>query len=507
MSTLTVALLLFTISFLFALVLTPAVFLVPSALRIVAKPAMGGADAAPLPTLGGAAVFVAFMLSLLWLAVLGPSTSAHLLPGPALTPSIVLCAAAMFCLGLVDDLKGVRFGRRIPVQLILSIGLYILGLRIDRISNPFGQPIQLGAFAPLVTAVWIVGITNAMDIMSGFEGLAAGVCAMTAVVLGLAPLQAGSASGLAFAMSLAGASAGFLLYSFPPARILLGHSGSLFLGALLATISLQSSQKGPVAVAVLVPMIALALPVAGISLAVARRFLTGRDILEADHRHVHDMLLALGLSKRRVLLILYGVTAAFGAAALLLVDASIERSLLIVGIVLCATAAATARLGYHEFRHLWDFLKLGMAYRSQLVFKRHVLKSASDCIATHDTFDAMWHKVETVTKILSFDRVVFEPSGPADERLPRRVWARTHAIEAHPLTAHIEIPVASAGQRYGTLVFERQRSPHALRADAMVLDELGSCLAARLLELQGQASAANRDKQGSQQHPASRPRL
>lgn len=444
---------------------------------------------------GGVAVFVAWALPLALLGLLAGERWSVLFGDRHVVGGIALSVSLMFLLGLYEDFRAANAGLRLIVQTMIALALYALGIRIDTVSNPFGEPFVLGLFSPVLTVCWVIGITHAVNLMNGIDGLAAGVCAMTAVVMAIASRSVGSSAGILYAVPLAGAGAGFLVYSFPPARVRMGASGTFFLGSVLAIVSLLSSQKGHVAVAVFVPVVAFGLPLTNASLALIRRFLCGRGLFEADGRHVYHRLLDLGLSPRRVVLALYVVTLAFGMASLLLVNASSLRATLIVCAVLGIIVVACSRLGYHEFRHIWDFVERGMGHRGELIFARQIVSLAGQRIAEANRFDDIWYQTRMVARLLLFDRVTLEPAdremadsasatdGNGRSALSRRVWAKDHASEDAPAGDSADVAIWSNGRRLGTIIFERLR--HRINTgDHAALADLGEYVSARVAGLE-----------------------
>ena len=496
MGPLAIAFLLFAGSLALSIAATRTVWTLAARWHVGMQREANGVEADSTPGMGGVAVFVAWAIPLALLGLFGGQRWSHLFGDRHVVVGVSLSASVMFLLGLYDDIRGASAWLKLAVQVSVALALYMLGIRIETVSNPFGEPFVLGLFAPVLTVFWIVGVTHAVNLMDGIDGLAAGVCAMTALVMGLASQFVGSSTGILYAVPTAGAAAGFLVYNFPPARVLMGASGTFFLGSILATISLLSSQKGHVAVTVFVPVIAFGLPLTNASLAVLRRFLAGRGIFQADGRHVYHRLLALGLSPRLVVLILYGVTLAFGTAALLLVNASGVRAALIVCTVLGIIVIACSRLGYHEFRHIWDFLQRGMGHRGELIFTRQLVNLAGQHMAEANSFGEIWDEIKMVARLLLFDRVTFEPSGSKNKDQAcaaemglgsvssKHVWAKSHAVESAALGNCVEIPVKANGRACGTIAFERLSS-RISAGDRAVLAELGEHVSARMAVLDG----------------------
>jgi UDP-GlcNAc:undecaprenyl-phosphate GlcNAc-1-phosphate transferase len=186
--------------------------------------------------------------------------------------------------------------------------LYFFGFRIDILSNPFGQTIQLGVLSLPFSVLWILMITNAINLLDGIDGLVPGVTAVISLSLGIINVIYGNTIIAVLTFCLAGACAGFLPHNFAPARIFLGDTGSLFIGMTLAGISMYSLFKGTTATLIAVPLVLFGLPLFDTMSVMIGRLAKGRPVFQADKSHIHHRLLELGLSQRQAALFLYVVT-------------------------------------------------------------------------------------------------------------------------------------------------------------------------------------------------------
>ncbi len=305
-----------------------------------------------IPRLGGVGIAAAFSAPVLALFLFdrGVALSVHedaekvlgLLAG-----AILLCAT-----GFVDDTRGLKASNKLTLQLVAATIAFALGFRIDAVYLPAFGNLQMGVFAYPVTVLWIVGITNAVNLIDGLDGLAAGVVFFAAATNLVVALLADATLMALLMASLMGALVGFLIYNFNPARIFMGDSGSYFLGFVLATTSLiGSTHKASTAVSLLVPILALGVPIFDTLFSMVRRILERRSVFSPDRGHIHHRLLDLGLSHRRAVLILYGVSAAFTAAA---VAVSFDRNWQTgLALVVASTVLITLVrwVGYFDYVH------------------------------------------------------------------------------------------------------------------------------------------------------------
>jgi UDP-GlcNAc:undecaprenyl-phosphate/decaprenyl-phosphate GlcNAc-1-phosphate transferase len=272
-----------------------------------------------IPRLGGIALVVAFFAPLLVLFGLETEVARKFFADPLHIVGLVTGGLIITGLGVFDDVRGVRAWTKLWVQLLAACIAYACGFRIEAVAVPLLGHLDMGIFALPVTALWIVAIVNALNLIDGLDGLAGGVAFFACVANFVVGAINGDSLVMLLSASLGGAVLGFLLFNFNPASIFMGDSGSLFLGYVLATTSiLGSSVKSSTTVAILVPLIALGLPLMDTLFAMLRRVLERRPIFSADRGHIHHQLLAMGVNHRRAVLILYGLSILFTAGAILL---------------------------------------------------------------------------------------------------------------------------------------------------------------------------------------------
>lgn len=259
--------------------------------------------------LGGLGIYAAFLLTAVGLVLVG--AKAPLLDANQLQLGIGLLVGGtvIFGVGLYDDLKPIRALYKLFGQVVAAAVAWHFGFRVDAIDLPMMEPFQTGVLSLPITIVWIVGIINAINLIDGLDGLAAGVVFFAAVTNFVVAWMMGTTLVALVMAVLAGAVLGFLFFNFNPARIFMGDSGSYFLGFVLAVCSIAGPlQKASAAVSIAVPLVALGVPIIDTLLAIVRRFLEKRPLFSPDRGHVHHRLLDMGITHRRAVLIIYGVT-------------------------------------------------------------------------------------------------------------------------------------------------------------------------------------------------------
>jgi UDP-GlcNAc:undecaprenyl-phosphate GlcNAc-1-phosphate transferase len=296
-----------------ALALTPAVRALARRWNVVDTPDARKIHRGPIPRVGGVAVTLAMGLALMTGTATGLVTDADV---RAWLP-VLAGGAVVFAVGLWDDLRPVPASLKLLVHLAAAAVTVALGVRIDHVTF-FGVTIALGVLAVPLTLTWIVGVTNAFNLMDGLDGLATGLAIIAAATCATVSLSRGDTQGGLLLILVLGALGGFLPYNFNPATIFLGDSGSLVVGYVLAVTAITSFQKGATALVVLGPLLLFALPISETLHSVVRRLREEglRGVLLADQRHVHYRLLGRGLSQRQAVLLLYGVSLSMALLAL-----------------------------------------------------------------------------------------------------------------------------------------------------------------------------------------------
>ncbi len=268
----------------------------------------------PMPLLGGVAIYLGFLLSILIFIHQEPfSSNAHMLLGVLGSALIIVLA------GIADDLKGLSARRKLFYQIVASAIVTLFGFSIIKVSNPFGGSFHIPEIVSMaLTVFWIVGFINAVNLLDGLDGLSSGVVAIISGSLFFAALKTNSPVAAILAIAICGSSLGFLPYNFYPAKIFMGDSGSMLLGFILSIISMRVAYKGATFTAVVVPVIAMAIPFLDTGLAIIRRSINGKGIMKADKQHIHHRLLFREGTQKKTVLTLYCLTLSFGLIAIAL---------------------------------------------------------------------------------------------------------------------------------------------------------------------------------------------
>jgi UDP-GlcNAc:undecaprenyl-phosphate GlcNAc-1-phosphate transferase len=361
----------------------------------------------PIPRLGGIAIVAAFYVPLLALQAFDSGAAAAF--GAASERATALFAGGLViaALGLYDDLRGATARTKLFVQFSVAAVAYGFGYRIDAVALPLVGVIELGPLGVPLTLLWIAGVINAFNLIDGLDGLAGGVALVTLVSVFSIALGAGDALLILVAATLAGAVLGFLFFNFNPASIFMGDTGSMFLGFALATTSIQASHRSPTAVALLVPVIALGLPIADTLLAMARRALRGAPLFSADRGHIHHRLLARGLSQRETVLTLYGFCACLGGTAMVVFGSSDGEALLALSFLAAGGLAVMRWLGFLD----WNSLGEVLCQRRRNVERRRRLAVVASQLDFAAEAEGIAATLAQVGPVLEVDHVALRASG------------------------------------------------------------------------------------------------
>ena len=321
----------------------------------------------PIPRMGGLAIFVGFLVSVLFFVPLGNEFR-----------SILIGALILVVLGIIDDIVALKPKTKFAGQIIAALIPALSGVSIHGIVNPFvpGQYSTLGIFSIPFTVIWIVGITNAVNFIDGLDGLACGVSAIATVTMFIIAVLFGETYIALMMAALAGACLGFLPYNMNPAKIFMGDTGSMFLGYILATVSIQGLFKFYAVISFAVPFILLGLPIFDTGFAIVRRLLKGQSPLQADRGHVHHRLIDLGFDQKQSVAILYAFSALMGLTAVILARTN-ESKLIILAIAVLVCFFLAMSLMSFEKRHRAE-------EQAQL---ERIQKAAMEKEASEDTSD------------------------------------------------------------------------------------------------------------------------
>ncbi|MFZ5799812.1 MAG: glycosyltransferase family 4 protein [Candidatus Omnitrophota bacterium] len=301
-----------------------------------------------VPTLGGIVIYLAFTLGLMLAFKMNPAFRQEF---ASYLVSLLIGSVAILVLGALHDTVDIQPVAKLMGQIIAALIIFIHGIRIEVITNPFGGILYLPQeISLLLTVAWMVAVMNAINLIDGLDGLAGGITVIGSTALLCIAFLKHDISSMFITIALIGSILGFLRYNFHPAKVFMGDTGSMFLGFILGVISIQGINKMATTVALLVPITAMGIPIYDTFLAIIRRLVTHKNMLHPDRKHLHYRLLGMGINQRKVVLFLYAVAVYFGLVAFLLVLLPIEFAFMLLLLLGLGVFVGMKAIGFMESR-------------------------------------------------------------------------------------------------------------------------------------------------------------
>ena len=349
----------FLLAFITAFVITPHTMRLAKRVGAIDIPNDRRVNKKPMPRLGGLAVISGFLVSIIYLLI---TTSLegkiNLFDEENYYLKLTGFFIGIVILGIVcyiDDVKGIPSYAKLAAQIVAAIIVVAFGIKIEDISIPFIESkIEIGGvFSYILTVCWIIGITNAINLIDGLDGLSSGVTLISCLsLLMVFALNGSPLIAIILITALAGAIVGFLPFNFSPAKTFIGDTGSNFMGFSLAIISILGVAKTYTALVLIAPIIILAMPIFDTLFAIFRRIIKGKSlkaVFKPDKGHIHHKLMAQGYTQKQAVLIMYGITAILGMFAVILLESGIWKALSFALLILAIVA-----IGYKDFTKLMN---------------------------------------------------------------------------------------------------------------------------------------------------------
>lgn len=333
----------FILSFILSFILTPVSKAIANRTGVIDVPKdERRVHSKPIPLLGGLAIFISVMVF-----------TPFIVNDYKEMAGIMLGGIIIFITGVVDDAKDLNPKLKFLLQIVAASVACYFGVRIDFLTNPTNTSdmINLSSYIAVpISIFWIVGITNTINLIDGLDGLSSGLTAISAISFSIIASRNGNYEMTLLSLVLAGTCLGFLPYNFNPASIFVGDSGAMFMGFMLACISIQAVIKSTAALSMIIPILGIAIPILDTSFAIIRRFINGKKIFIADKGHVHHRLLAKGYSQRQTVLILYLISIVYSALGILISRESAVNSLIITILIFIATIVVAWHTGFFKIK-------------------------------------------------------------------------------------------------------------------------------------------------------------
>ncbi len=336
------------ICFLVSILITPIVIKLAIKIGATDQPNKRKVHSKVMPRLGGLAIFVSFIVGFL---ILQPDS---VYKWPIIIGSIIIIIT-----GILDDLFELSAKWKLLGQLAAALVVIFNGVDVEMVNLPFGiGELQLGYLTIPLTIIWIVGITNAINLIDGLDGLAAGVSSIALITISGMAIIMGDGFVLSIGVLVLFSTLGFLFYNFHPAKIFMGDTGALFLGYMIAVLSLLGF-KNVTLISFIVPVIILGVPISDTFFAIIRRIVNKQPLSAPDKSHLHHCLLKLGYGHRKTVLMIYGMSAIFGLAAVVFSQATVWGSLVVIVVLLIAIELIVEKIGLvgKEYRPLLNMFR------------------------------------------------------------------------------------------------------------------------------------------------------
>jgi UDP-GlcNAc:undecaprenyl-phosphate GlcNAc-1-phosphate transferase len=301
-----------------------------------------------MPRLGGLAIFLSFIIGIL---IFKPVGEYHL--------PIVIGSILIILTGMIDDIKEISPKLKLAGQIAAAAVVVIGGnLQVEFIKLPFGGQIDFGYLSIPLTMIWIIGITNAINLIDGLDGLAGGVSSIALFTIAAMSIITGNGYVTIMALIVAASTVGFLFYNFHPAKIFMGDTGALFLGYMISVLSLLG-YKNVTFITLIIPVIILGVPISDTFFAIIRRLVNKQPLSAPDKSHLHHCLLKTGFSHRQTVLLIYAMAAVFGLVAFIFSQATVWGAMIMILALLIIIEIIVEKIGLirEDYQPLLKFIK------------------------------------------------------------------------------------------------------------------------------------------------------
>ncbi len=413
----------YLLSLFMAAAVTPAVILAGRKLKAYDRPDVRKIHAAPIPRIGGVAIFLSSMCAIMTILFCNDVIARQF--RSTLLQNAALLSAATFILlvGLADDIRNVRVRYKLLAQIAAAVLMYLVGVRIASVNVANLFTLRFTMTSLPLTVLWIVGITNTVNLTDGLDGLAAGICIVVCAVITVFAVVHHEALLAVIMLAVMGSLSGFLLFNFNPARIFMGDSGSMFLGFIIAAASVMCLMKSGSIVALALPAVALGLPIFDTAYAILRRYLERRPITSPDKEHLHHRLLDMGLRHRQAVIVIYTVTVLAAAMGMFMMITDRYATILIFACIIVLLALAFQVAGSVKLREILIRLQARQAATRQAGEDTHQFENLQLHFRNAQTFDQWWQSICLAGDKLHAEKLSLEFIAPDSQR-KTLLWCR-----------------------------------------------------------------------------------
>ena len=385
-----------------AAVITPFIIFIARRIGAVDIPGARKVHFSPIPRIGGIAIFVSMMTSVILVLFLDNAISDKFRDIQPKVIALLSAATFVFLIGLVDDVRSFSGKIKFLILIIASLVVCASGSRIDSVSIATWFKLDFGLAAWPLTVIWIVGITVGVNFIDGLDGLAAGISAIACAVIAIFAFNSNQLLMVVIMLALLGSLSGFVFFNFNPAKIFMGDCGSMFLGFVLGSASVMCAAKTKTFVGLALPALALGFPIFDTFFTILRRYLNRRRILRSDYGHVHHKLLDMGLHQRRVVIIMYVLTAMVTGLGMFMMITRDVGAITIFFCVLLLLVLLFRLIGIGQLQRIITRLKSNMAISHEGRKYMDVFEDAQLAIRKVTSFKDWWQAISTVAQKMDF---------------------------------------------------------------------------------------------------------
>ena len=376
-----------------AVVITPIVIAIGRMFRIYDNPTARKVHAGQIPRIGGVVIFLSSTVLVTTVLFLDNAIGDRFRNIQTQIVALLCAATFIFLVGFIDDVRGVRVRYKFLAQMAAAGLMCLAGARIDSLNFANLFTVRFGLASFPVTILWIMGITNAVNLTDGLDGLAAGICAIACTVIAAFALVRGELVLTVMMFALMGSLSGFLFFNFNPARIFMGDCGSMFLGFILGSTSVMCAMKSGTMVALALPAVVLGLPIFDMAFSILRRYLSRWAITSPDRGHLHHRLLDMGLRHRHVVIIMYAMTALAAGLGMFMMVTHGGGTIIILFCVILLFVLAFRAVGAIRLRETIARIKYNKVMSKEAAEDTHLFQELHLAFRQTASFKQWWQMV------------------------------------------------------------------------------------------------------------------
>jgi UDP-GlcNAc:undecaprenyl-phosphate GlcNAc-1-phosphate transferase len=424
-----------------AVLITPLVIRLAHRFGAVAQPGLRTIHKNPIPRIGGVAIFVAAMALIVSVLFLNNAVGKAFRSAYPQILTLLIAAAYIFAIGLMDDLRGLPARFKLLAELLAAGALCFAGVRINNIAVSDTWVLQLGWWGIPLTLLWITGITNAVNLSDGLDGLAAGISAVACGVIAIFALSSGDQILAVMMLALVGSLCGFLVFNWNPAKVFMGDCGSLFVGFTIAAASVMCIAKSAAFIGLALPILALGIPIFDTFFSMLRRFLERRSLFAPDRSHFHHRLLDMGLTQRHVVLTIYAATLVFTGLGLFMMVSKTINAIVVFACVLVLILVLFRVVGAVRLRQTTAALRAKYTISQRQKRERQTFENMQLRFRQVENRTQWWQAICEAAQRMDFVWISLRTTHP-DGRVETEIW---RSGDAHPDLSHLitmRVPLA-----------------------------------------------------------------